>query len=103
MMRSMIAGLVLAASVACYPYYSSSMAFDVMYVEPAPPPMRVEVVSAPPGMSFEWVQGYWSWNRTAYYWVPGHWERPPRYHAHWAPGRWRHERRGWYWVQGYWR
>ncbi len=68
----------------------------------APPPLRVEVLSARPGPHFVWIGGCWRWNGNTYIWAPGHWvnARPGKA---WVPGHW--ERRGphWVWKNGHWR
>ena len=100
-MRLIAAGAALAALAACLPV--SGVGIDVLYVEEAPPPPRVEVVPVQPGVEFIWIDGYWSWSSRAYLWVPGRWEHAPHPRAHWVPGRWRHHGHGWYWAPGHWR
>lgn len=75
-----------------------------IYVTVAPPAPIVEVRPAIPSPRHVWIEGYHSWNGTAYVWVPGRWELPPRHRGRWVPGHWRHEgRHGWYWIPGHWR
>jgi len=74
-----------------------------VYIQLPPPPVQFEVRGAPPSRVHVWIAGYYSWDGSAYAWVPGHWERPPRAYAIWIPGHWRRHVRGWYWVPGHWR
>ena len=76
---------------------------DVVYVDHAPPPRRVEVIPARPGVEYVWIAGHWTWASREYAWTPGHWERPPRRRAHWVAGRWRKHGRQWYWEPGHWK
>jgi len=74
-----------------------------VYVRTPPPPDVVEVRGAAPGPGFVWIAGYQSWNGSAYVWIPGRWERPPRGRGRWQRGHWVHRRGGWVWVEGRWR
>lgn len=98
---TLIAGAGVLGLAACVP--PSRIGLGVVYVDEAPPPARVEVISAPPGREFVWIAGYWTWN-DEYVWMPGHWAHPPRRNLHWAPGRWhRGKHHQWYWEPGHWR
>ncbi len=68
----------------------------------APPPAKVEVVSAKPGPNHVWIAGYWKWSRNAYVWVPGHWVKAKPGKT-WVPGHW--DKRGphWVWIPGHWK
>jgi hypothetical protein len=72
----------------------------VAYIETAPPPLRVEVRSAPPTPEAIWIDGYWAWRSHEYVWIVGHWERHPR--GNWVPGRWEERDHGYFWVKGRW-
>ena len=99
--RTGIVAVGVLALAACVP--PSSIGLGVVYVDEAPPPRRVEVISARPGPDFVWIEGYWSWN-DRYVWVPGRWDRPPRRNLRWASGRWRHgPHHQWYWEPGHWK
>jgi YXWGXW repeat-containing protein len=100
--RTTLAGLALALLVACSPHPRHAR-YEVVYVDRAPPTSRVEVITTRPGAEFVWVPGYWRWDRNAYLWVGGNWERAPHARAVWIQGRWRHSNRGWYWAPGHWR
>ncbi len=47
------------------------------YVQPPPPPARVEVRSRKPHKRAVWIAGHWAWRgrRAGYVWVPGHWKK----------------------------
>jgi hypothetical protein len=71
---------------------------------PMPPPRprrERRPRGAPPGQV--WIPGAWTWNNTAYDWVAGHFEAPPRPRARWvAPMVIRRGRR-WQMNPGGWR
>jgi|SRR5580704_15314060 hypothetical protein len=95
-----IAGLfLLSGSIASLAYAAPAR----IYVQIGPPAPIVETRVVAPGPGYVWVAGYHTWNGSAYVWVPGAWQRPPRAHVHWVAGRWAHEHRGYYWVGGHWR
>ncbi len=50
---------------------------------------------------YEWVSGYWRWERGRYVWVRGHWERARRGWA-WQPARWERRHDGWVFIPGRW-
>src|SRR5579875_2200378 len=41
------------------------------YAPSPPPPLRREVVPAPPGAGWVWRAGFWRWNGYRWVWVPG--------------------------------
>jgi hypothetical protein len=49
-----------------------------------------------------WTPGYWAWNGTAYYWVPGAWVAPPRVGVLWTPGYWAFVDTVYVFHRGYW-
>ena len=75
----------------------------VVYIAEAPPPVRVEVIPAAPGVGFVWIRGFWRYNGGRYAWVSGRWERPVEGRREWVAERWVHDRNGWYLVEGHWR
>ena len=75
----------------------------VVYITEAPPPARVEVIPAAPGVGFVWIRGFWRYNSGRYAWVSGRWERPVEGRREWVAERWVHDRNGWYLVEGHWR
>ncbi len=75
----------------------------VVYVHREPPPMRMEVVPAPPTVEHVWVPGHWAWRGDDYAWVPGHHAVRPHPRAVWVEGHWSRHPSGWYWTEGCWR
>ncbi len=99
-------GLILGAFIATLTFVAACgppPPPGAVYVRVAPPPPLVEVVAVAPGPDFIWIRGYHRWDRAAYVWVPGGWERRPHARAVWVEGHWRHSRHGWYWVPGHWK
>ena len=86
-------GLLLSAGTLC----------AEVVVRIGPPAPVVERRIARPGPDHVWIAGYHSWNGSAYVWVPGRWELPPRPHARWVAHRWVHRHDGWVIVEGHWR
>jgi WXXGXW repeat (2 copies) len=74
-----------------------------VYVHPAPPPIRREVVPVTPYAGGVWIPGRWRWNGRAYIWVGGYYRHAPRPAAVWIPGHWAQRPGGWVWVNGHWR
>jgi hypothetical protein len=69
----------------------------------APPPLRVEVVPAPPGPEYVWVHGHWWWNGRAWLWARGHYRLRPHPEAVWVEGIWAPLPSGHYrWMPGHW-
>jgi len=90
---------VLVSSAAC----ATAAPRGRVYLRVGPPAPLVETRIVSPGPGYVWVPGAYRWERNAYLWVPGRWDRPPRARAVWVPARWAHDRRGWYVVEGHWR
>lgn len=69
--------------------------------EKAPPPPRVEVVTAAPSSEHFWVPGHWRWEGGAHVWVGGHWElsRPGQV---WVPAHWVFFEHRWHLRGGHW-
>jgi len=100
MMRKLIAGSLLAATLGGLALAAQARTSVDFYVNFAPPPAYYEPVPAPrPG--FVWVPGYWDWRAARYHWVTGHWVRArpsyvysaPRYYQ--SGGRWYATHGGW--------
>ena len=77
-------------------------AVDIVYVQKAPPKLKVETRPNKPNAKAVWVSGYWQWRGGKYVWTSGHWDRNPRGSA-WIPGHWDKRPRGWVWVPGHWK
>ena len=83
--------------------FSGGCASRVVYVHKGPPPLKVEVKTAPPYPKAVWISGHWAWNRHAdsYVWISGHWVAKPKGKV-WVSGHWKETPRGWVWVKGRW-
>jgi len=69
----------------------------------APPPPRVEVISAPPSHEYFWVYGHWRWDGHSHQWQDGHWEKHHD-HEHWVGAKWSQGDHGvWQFQEGHWR
>ena len=93
---ALLVSAILALGAGCAPY-------GRLYVRVGPPAPLYEIRAVAPGPGYVWISGYQRWDGRGYYWVPGHWSRPPRPRALWVPGRWERDRRGWFFVEGHWR
>lgn len=90
-----VAGLAgCAVEPVSRPYYGEP-------VRMAPPPLRVEMMGAPPVVGYVWIGGYWNWVSVRYVWVPGRWEAPrPGYR--WVPRQWERDGERWQPRGGQW-
>ena len=100
MRNAVLSGLLIAAGTlaACAP-----RPYAYYHVPPPPPPPVYGVVGVAPGPGFVWVDGFWDLRGGRWFWVRGHWVRPPRPRAAWVPGYWSREREAWRFRGGYWR
>ena len=97
--RLLVAAAVLGASLAASPAVGAPV-----YVKVAPPARRVEVRVVAPSPKHIWIGGFHRWDGTAYVWVPGRYELPPRHGQVWVSGHWTHHKHhGHYWVEGHWK
>src|SRR5262249_1611846 len=73
------------------------------YYASTPPPAEIY---EPPGYApypgAVWINGYWGWGGSRYYWTRGHWDRPRPGYV-WVPHRWYRDGGGWRFHAGYWR
>ena len=70
-------------------------------VRPEPPVLLGMPIA--PSPKHVWVSGEWVRRGDNYFYVDGHWTRPPfRYHR-WIEGHWKNTRRGWVWKAGHWK
>jgi hypothetical protein len=69
-----------------------------------PAPVKEEIVIAKPYRNAVWIPGYHQWRPryNRYFWVKGHWGRPPHAHMVWFPGRWEQRNHEWVFYQGRW-
>ena len=89
-----IVGLFLVLSMGC--------ASRTVYVQKAPPVVKVEKPGPKPYTNAMWVSGHWTWKNGRYVWVSGHWTKTVKGKT-WVAGRWKKTARGYVWVKGYWR
>jgi hypothetical protein len=68
----------------------------------APPVLPVYVQPELPAPGYLWSPGYWAWDGTDYYWVPGSWVEPPVDGMLWTPGYWGYQDGLYLWNEGYW-
>jgi hypothetical protein len=75
-----------------------------MVVEAPPPPLRGEIITAPPGPGFVWIAGHWAWRGhwRHWVWVRGRWAPRPYPNAQWIAGHWAPASGGWVWIDGQW-
>ena len=71
-----------------------------VYLNTAPPPLRVEAVPAP-RHGYIWVPGYWDARGHSHYWRAGHWERERHGYTYVEP-RWVERDNRWYLERGRW-
>lgn len=80
MMAASVGGIAIPAAAA-------------IYVQVAPPEMRVEAVPAP-RRGYVWAPGYWNWRGNHHVWAKGTWVRERPGYAYHSPnwvernGRW---------------
>ena len=97
-MRKLLPAALLAIAMGV-----GSLHAEEVIVRVHPPREVVETRGARPGPGYVWIGGYHQWGGTAYAWVPGRWELPPRPHAVWVRHRWVHRHGGWVLAEGRWK
>ena len=98
MFRKLLAAAVLSTA-ALGAVVVPSVASAQVYIQTAPPPLRVEPVPAP-RRGHVWVPGHWQWRGHRHVWVPGTWivaRREPAMHRACRSGgpSWRPSSSGW--------
>jgi hypothetical protein len=68
----------------------------------APPVLPVYEQPPLPEPGYLWSPGYWAWDGSDYYWVPGTWVEPPSAGLLWTPGYWGWNDGVYAWNEGYW-
>jgi hypothetical protein len=70
------------------------------YYAPPPPPVYAYAPPAAvyPGPGSTWINGYWDYAATGYFWRPGYYARSPFYGAYWVGPRYFGGR----YYRGYW-
>jgi hypothetical protein len=79
---------------------------DEVVVARQPPPLRVEVVPAPPQAHpelFVWHAGHWRWEGNEYVWHPGRYEKRPAANAVWVQPEWVARGNQWVFRPGHWK
>jgi hypothetical protein len=66
------------------PRASTAGAQDLVAVDLAPPPAKVETLPVDPGEPCAWLDGRWEWTARSWEWTPGDWVVPPD-DCHFAP------------------
>ena len=98
--RALALGTALVLLTACPPPAPPP---GTIFVRVGPPRPRPEVAGVAPAEDYVWVGGYYRWDGSDYFWVPGRWQPAPQPRAKWRPGYWRETKQGWYWVAGKWK
>ena len=73
-----------------------------IFVNQAPPPVRVEVRSPQPSPAHVWVPGAWGWSGHEHVWNAGRWETPPQPGHQWREARWEHQGERYQYTPGGW-
>ena len=97
--KSLLVGLCAASLGGVMAPMTANAAVEV-YLNTAPPPLRVEAVPAP-RHGYIWVPGYWDARGHSHYWRAGHWERERHGYTYVEP-RWVERDNRWYLERGRW-
>jgi hypothetical protein len=57
---------------------------NLVLIEDAPPPAKVEEIPFDPGGGCAWLDGRWEWSVRNWEWIPGDWVLPPEA-CHFSP------------------
>jgi hypothetical protein len=102
-MRSLkFLALIPALMLCAAPTLSQAQVSVGLSVNIAPPEIPVYVQPALPAPGYLWSPGYWAWDGSDYYWVPGTWVEPPSGGLLWTPGYWGYQNGAYLWNEGYW-
>jgi hypothetical protein len=113
MLRLILPMLLAVAVFLALPAPSSARPAPAHPARPAQVSVGISVGIAPPafpyyeqplcpGDGFIWTPGYWAWDGTDYYWVPGTWIEAPFVGGLWTPGYWGWGGAAFFWHEGYW-
>ncbi|MDD3182418.1 MAG: hypothetical protein PHD48_06415 [Alphaproteobacteria bacterium] len=82
----------------------SAKVFPFVRLSPSAPPQAPyeEQPESNAPMQQIWRAGYWDYDGTTFYWVPGHFIYRPDPTAAWTADRWEQRAFGWAFVPGYW-
>jgi hypothetical protein len=95
---ALIPALLLCAA----PTLSPAAVGVAISVNVAPPELPVYEQPPLPAPGYLWSPGYWAWDGSDYYWVPGTWVEPPSSGMLWTPGYWGWNDGLYAWNAGYW-
>jgi hypothetical protein len=102
MRYSKFLALIPALMLCALPTLAQAQVSVGLSVNIAPPEIPVYVQPALPAPGYLWSPGYWSWDGSDYFWVPGTWVEPPSGGVLWAPGYWGYQNGLYLWNEGYW-
>ena len=99
--KSLLIGLCAASlgGIAAVTPMTASAEVQI-YLNTAPPPLRVEVVPAQ-RRGYFWVPGHWEARGHRYVWKAGYWERNRKGYYYTAPN-WIERDNRWYYERGRW-
>ena len=80
--------LIITALVLLVTLATASFAQVGVSITIAPPALPVYDQPLCPGDGYIWTPGYWAWDDSEYYWVPGTWVMAPEVGYLWTPGYW---------------
>lgn len=83
---------------------SMPQTFPYVRLSPSAPPQTAyePEPASPDPMHIIWRRGYWDFDGTTFFWVPGTFMDRPSPTAAWVPDRWEQRMFGWAFVPGYW-
>jgi hypothetical protein len=96
------AGLFATPMLAALPLVATAQVSIGVSIGIAPPPLPVYEQPVVPAPGYIWTPGYWDWDGSDYYWVPGTWVMPPEVGLLWTPGWWGWSDGYYHWHAGYW-
>ena len=97
--KSLVIGLCAASLGGLGAPLTANAAVEV-YLNSAPPPVRVEAVPTP-RHGYLWVPGHWEARNHRYVWKAGYWERERKGYYYTTP-RWTERNNRWYYESGHW-
>lgn len=102
-MKRAMKGNLLAATAVLAGTILTGCAGGAYVVAAGPPPPRYGMMGYAPGPGYVWTEGFYDLRGSAWVWVPGTWQRPPRRGVTWVASAWHQEGRSWRFHRGYWR
>ena len=102
-LRSSLFALMLSsASIVGLAASAQAQISAAINVTVAPPPLPEYDQPPLPEIGYLWSPGYWAWDGSDYYWVPGSWVLPPQPDLLWTPGWWGFNNGFYAFNAGYW-